>query len=87
MIPKWRVGLALVFVVAMTWPGLLTAQVATPVASPVAAAIPARVVARADGPVGRSGEDFFRYATGGWQDRTRSRPTRRPTASPRSCTT
>jgi predicted metalloendopeptidase len=70
MLTKLRVGFALVCALVLTWPGLLAAQVATPVGSPVAGQVAAGSLrAQMDSAVD-PGEDFFRYATGGWQDRT-----------------
>ena len=70
MLAKWRVGFGLVCVLVLAWPGVLTAQVATPLASPVAGAVAAGSLrGQMDASVD-PGEDFFRYATGGWQDRT-----------------
>src|SRR5687768_8196935 len=70
MLAKWRVGLALVCALALCGPGLLAAQVATSVGSPAAGPVAAGSLRAQMDPAIDPGEDFFRYATGGWQDRT-----------------
>src|SRR5688500_5206913 len=51
-------------------PGSLAMQEATPIASPVADAIELGVLLPQMDLSVEPGKDFFRYATGGWQDRT-----------------
>jgi predicted metalloendopeptidase len=70
MLAKLRVGFALVCALVLVWPGVLAAQVATPVGSPVAGPVAAGSLRAQMDPAVDPGEDFFRYATGGWQDRT-----------------
>ena len=70
MLAKWRVVFALVCALALCGPGLLAAQVATPVGSPAAGPVAAGSLRAQMDPAVDPGEDFFRYATGGWQDRT-----------------
>ncbi len=70
MLAKLRLGFALVCALVLLWPGLLAAQVATPVGSPVAVPVAAGSLRAQMDPAVDPGRDFFRYATGGWQDRT-----------------
>ena len=70
MLAKLRVVFALGCALALSWPGSLAAQVATPVASPEAGAVAAGSLRAQMDPSVDPGEDFFRYATGGWQVRT-----------------
>ena len=74
MIAKIRLVLALVFVLSLAAPSLARAQDASPVASPAASPVaggaahglnPADLDTSAD-----PADDFFRYANGGWLDRT-----------------
>ena len=66
-----RIAVTLMFVAILSLPNALLAQEATPTATH-------RGVQRANMDLSVDpGEDFYRYATGGWQDRTRSHPTRR----------
>jgi putative endopeptidase len=60
----------LLFLSVLRVPGSLAMQEATPIASPVADAIEhGALLPQMDLSV-HPGKDFFRYATGGWQDRT-----------------
>ena len=70
MIKRWWVLVALTVTTAIVFPAALAAQEATPAASPVAASPEqGALLPRMDLTVD-PGEDFYRYATGGWQDRT-----------------
>ena len=61
--------LILALLCAIAWaPGVLAAQVATPVASP-GAIVPGALRPAMDTSVS-PGDDFYRYATGAWRDRT-----------------
>ena len=58
----------LLFLSVLRVPGSLAMQEATPIASPVADAIEhGALLPQMDLSV-KPGKDFFRYATGGWQD-------------------
>jgi predicted metalloendopeptidase len=72
--PKLRVVLALFCALMVSWPSALAAQVATPVASPIASPVSGIMAAGALRPnmdlSVDPGQDFYRYATGAWQDHT-----------------
>src|SRR5687768_505646 len=64
----------LLFLSVLRVPGSLAMQEATPIASPVADTIEhGALLPQMDLSV-HPGKDFFRYATGGWQDRTEIPP-------------
>ena len=66
---KVHLVVALLCASVLSVPTALAEQVATPIASPVSRAEHGALLAQMDLAVA-PGKDFFRYATGGWQDRT-----------------
>jgi putative endopeptidase len=64
-----RLLLMLLCAAALSAPTVLAAQAATPVATPVGAVAHGSLLQAMD-PSVDPGQDFYRYATGGWQDRT-----------------
>jgi putative endopeptidase len=70
MMQRMWVLIALAVTIALGFPGVLTAQEATPVAADIErGALRPQMDPSVD-----PGDDFFRYATGGWQDRTEIPP-------------
>ena len=86
MRPTLRSLVAFLVASLLLWPGAIAAQDASPEASPIASPMASPVASPGASPVAGEatngvllanmdpstdpGEDFFRYATGGWQDRT-----------------
>jgi putative endopeptidase len=69
MLRTFRLLVMLLCAAALSAPTVLAAQVATPAATPLAAITPGSLRAAMD-PSVDPGQDFYRYATGAWQDRT-----------------
>ena len=74
MFAKPDLGFALVCALMLSWPSTLMAQVATPApraaASPVAGSVAAGALLPQMDVSVKPGADFFRYAAGGWLERT-----------------
>jgi putative endopeptidase len=75
MLRIFRVFVFLLCAAVLSVPTVLAAQVATPVATPSGAVAHGSLLTAMD-PAVDPGQDFYRYATGGWQDRTTIPPDR-----------